>query len=284
MANTFNADLINEVLSQTAITKVQDKLALLSQFTTDFSTEVRDMRSKTVHVPYASTGSAVVTDATDFEVGDTTLGDAKITLNHYSKSFYITQSDYENGHRLENLARLNLNLLTSKIESLVFALMTTTNYGAAVVSGITAGAFSVANLQTLWGSIPGNTKIAILKDTEFKNLLASNMEGFDIRGTKRGYGFDFLDNSGAGFASAGTKVVGFGGNPAAIVMAAAVPAKTPQVAELVSSSVMVVPEIGLPIEINLWASSKTRQTWASYDVLFGCAVGDGGAGKLVATA
>lgn len=283
MANTIASTLINEIMAQAALTKVQDKLAMLSAFTTDFSTERRGIRTKTIHVPFASNNSAAVTDATDFEAGDTTLEDAKITLNHYSKAFYITQSDFENGHRLENLARHNLNVLTSKIEAVVFANITATNFSTAV-SGITAGALTVANLQTLWGAIPGDTKIAILKDTEFKNLLASNMEGFDIRGTKRGYGFDFLDNTGAGFASAGAKIVGFGANPAALIMAAAIPEKTDLVSELVSSEVVTVPEIGLPIEFNLWASSKTRQTWASYDVLFGCVTGDKAAGKLIVTA
>ncbi len=284
MANTFDATTINRVLAQAALTKVQSKLAFLGAFTTDFSDELRDQRSRVVTVPFVSGGSAVQTNPTDFESGDTDMGAIPITLDHISKSYYITSSDFQQGRRLEQLAQFNMDLVTTKIESLVFTLMTETNFGTPAVSGITAGAMSVANLKTLYGAIPGNQKIAILKDNEFANLLPSDLNGFDITRQRSGYGYDYIDRSGSGFASAGSKIVGFGANPAAIVMAAALPQYPTNVGELMDTVVVEVPELGLSFQHNMWGSSQSRNTWASIDLLFGCKVGDPAAGKLVKTA
>lgn len=283
MANTFDATLINEVLAQKAITAVNAKLAFLGAFTTDFSDELRDQRSLVLNVPVATASSAVQVNPTNFEQGDTTLVNAPVTMQHISKSFYLTPNDIASGNRLENLAKFNMNVVANKIESIVFALITEANYGAPAVNGITAGALSVANLKTLWGSVVGDDKIAILKDTEFANILPSDTNGFDVSVTNQGYGFSFLGRSGNGFASAGTKIVGFGASKGAIAMAAAIPQYTSAVADLMDSTVVEIPELGLSIQSNIWGSTASRATWASFDLLFGAAKGDGTALKLVKT-
>jgi hypothetical protein len=142
---------------------------------------------------------------------------------------------------------------------------------------------SVANLKTLYGAIPGDTKVAILKDNEFANLLPSDLNGFDITRQRSGYGYDVIDRSGAGFASAGTKIVGFGANPAALVMASALPSYPAAVGELLDTQVIEIPGLGLSIQSNIWGSTATRSVWGSFDLLFGAQVGDTAAGKLVKT-
>lgn len=284
MANAFDASLVNQVLAQRAITYIQPKLAFLGAFTTDFSDETRDIRSLTVNVPVVSGASAVQVNPTDFETGDTNAFNAAVTMQHISKSFYLTPNDIASGSRLENLAAINLQAVTNKIESLVFTLITEANYGTPAVSGITAGALSVANLKTLWGSVAGDEKIAILKDTEFANVLPSDLNGYDITRNPSGYGFSYLGRSGNGFASAGTKIVGFGATRGAIAMAGAIPQYHPAVADLMDSTVVEIPELGLSIQSNVWGSSKTRNVWGSYDLLFGCAAADKSALKLVKTA
>lgn len=284
MANAFDATLVNKVLAQKAITKLQSKLPFLGAFTSDFSDEVRDQRSRSLIVPVLSGASAVQVNPTNFETGDTDAIPALVTMDHISKSFYITSADYGSGTRLENLAEINMNVVASKIESMIFTLITEANYGSPAVTGITAGALSVANLKTLWGSLGGDYKCAILKDTEFANILPSDLNSFDVTKTRSGYGFDVLDRSGNGFASAGTKIVGFAAGRGAIAMAAAIPEYTPQVADLLDSQVVEVPGLGIFVQSNIWASSGSRNTWASYDVLFGCAAADKTALKLVKTA
>lgn len=281
MPNTFDASLINEVLAQKAITAVNGKLAFLGAFTTDFSDELRDQRSLVLNVPVATASSAVQINPTNFEQGDTTLVNAQVTMNHISKSFYLTPSDIASGNRLENLAKFNMNVVANQIEKAVFTLITEVNFGAPVVSGITAGALSVANLKTLWGATPGDGKTCILKDNEYANILPSDTNGFDVTRTNQGYGFDFLGRSGNGFASAGTKLVGFGATRGAIAMAAAIPQYTSAVADLMDSTIVEIPELGLSIQSNIWGSTASRATWASFDLLFGAAKGDGTALKLV---
>lgn len=287
MANNFDSTLVAKILSQTAVTKVQEKLAMLAMFTTDFSNEVRDQRSRTVLVPFVSGGSAVQSNPTNFETGDTYVKNASIAMNHISKSFYITSADYGNGLRLESLAKYNMGVVTTAIEAAVFALLTEANYAtqtAASLSAITAGGMTAANLKTLWGQVPGDNKIAILKDTEFANILPGDLYGYDITKNKSGFGYNYLDRSGSGFASAGSKLVAFGCDPAAIVMASAIPQYTTPVADLLNSTVVDVPGVGLSIQTNLWASSISRNTWASFDILFGAAVGDSSALKFIKTA
>ena len=284
MANTFDSTLVNTVLAQRAITKLQNKLAFLSFFTTDFSDEVRDQRSRTINVPYISAASAVQTNPTDFESGDNTTVNCPVTMDHLSKSSYITSADYGTGSRLENFADMSIAVIAAAIEAKVFALITEANYGSPAVTGITAGALSVANLKTLWAALPGDEKIAILKDNEFANILPSDLNSFDVTKQKSGYGYSVIDRSGVGFASAGTKLVGFAATKGAIALASAIPAYTPQVQDLLDSTVVEVPGLGLYIQSNIWSSAKTRNTWHSFDVLVGAAKADTTALKLVKTA
>lgn len=276
MANSLDASLVNTILAQRAITKVQNKLGWLKAFTNDFSDETRDVRSRSILVPYALSASAYQSNATDFESGDTTTNLKTITLNHISKSFYITSHDFGKGVRLEQLADINMSIVANQIEATVFALITEANFATSIpasLSSVAAGGTTAALLHTLWGTLPGEVKNCVLSDSYFAPILPSDLNSFDITKTNSGYGFDYLGRSGNGFASAGSKVVGFACNPNAIVIGAAVPEYTPGVAEMLDSQVVEVPGLGLSIQSNVWASSKSRNTWASFDVLLGAAVG-----------
>lgn len=285
MANNFDASLVNQVLAQKAVTYVQNKLAFLGAFTTDFSDETRDIRSLTINVPVLSGGSAVQVNPTDFETGDSYAFNAPVTMQHISKSYYLTPNDIASGSRLENLAMINMQAVTNKIESIVFTLITEANYGApiAALSGITAGGLTVAQLKALWGATPGDNKVCILKDNEYANILPSDTNGFDVTRTNQGYGFDYLGRSGNGFASAGSKIVGFGATRGAIAMAGAIPQYHSAVADLMDSTVVEVPDLGLSIQSNVWGSTKTRNVWGSFDLLFGAAAADKSALKVIKT-
>jgi hypothetical protein len=285
MPNIFDATLVNQVLAQKAVTYVQNKLAFLGAFTTDFSDEVRDIRSLVINVPVLSGTSAVQINPTNFETGDSYAFNAPVTMQHISKSFYLTPNDINTGSRLENLAMINMQAVTNRIEQAVFALITEANYGApvAALSGITAGGLTVAQLKALWGTTPGDGKTAILKDNEYANVLPSDTNGFDVTRTNQGYGFDYLGRSGNGFSFAGTKIVGFGATRGAIAMAAAIPQYHSAVADLMDSTVVEVPGLGLSIQSNVWGSTASRSVWASYDLLFGASAADKSALKLVKT-
>ncbi|WP_035606216.1 hypothetical protein [Haloferula sp. BvORR071] len=283
MSNTFDSALVNSVLAQKGISVLRHKLSWLKAFSTDFSDEVRDQRSRTINVPVYTATSAVQTNPTNFETGDTTATNAAVALNHISKSFYITSADYGKGTRLESLAEINMNVVAKAIEDAVFAKITEANYGTAVVTGITPGAMSEANLKTLWGAVGGTNKACVLADSEFKNFIGTNLTSFDVLGSTGAYGFDTFDHSGAGFASAGTKIVGFGATKGALAIASAIPEYSGPVADMLSSEVFEVPDLGLAVQFNVWGSTASRNTWGSFDVLFGAAVGDASQAKLVKT-
>jgi hypothetical protein len=277
MANSFDASLVNTVLAQKAVSKLQTALGWLPAFTTDFTDEVRDQRSRTLNIAYSISGSAIQTNPTNFETGDNKLMLRAVTLNHLSKSFYITSADYGKGTRLETLADTNLNTLAYAIEAAVFTLITSTNYTTSIpatLSAVATNGTTAALLKTLWGTLPGTVKNCILKDAYFAPVLPSDMYGFDITKTRTGYGFDYLGHTGSGFASAGSKIVGFAANPSAIVIGAAIPEYSGAVANLLDSQVVDIPGLGLSIQSNVWGSAASRNTWGSYDVLFGAAVGD----------
>jgi hypothetical protein len=280
LPNAIDATLINSVLAQAVITKTQNKLAFLGAMTTDFSQEVRDQRSRVLHVPIATATSAVQTNPTDFESGDTTLTDAVVTMAHLSKSFYLTSADIGSGSKLENLARINMATLANAIEAAVFVKLTEAAYATATVTGLAAGTITAANLKSLWGALPGDEKNLLIRDTEIASLLPSDLNGYDITRSQSGFGFDGIYRTGNGFASAGTKLVAAAINRNAIAVASALPEYSPAVADLLDSTVIELPELGLSVQSSIWASSKTRNTWASFDVLFGAAVGDITAAKF----
>lgn len=282
MANSYDTTLVNKILLTSAISKLQGKLPILSNFTTDFSDEMRDARSRSLNVPFVSGGSAAGTasSSTDFEDGDTGTVNKVITMNHLYKTFSIDTIDFGTGSRLETLAQTNATILADKIEAAVFTLLTTANYGAAVITSCVS-LLTGGNMGTLWSAVQGDNKAAVFKSNLYSGLLATDRFGFDLKNDLRPYGFNAIDHSDNGFASAGANVVGFGAAKSGIVMASAIPAYTPQVADLLESEVMEIPGLGMFVQSNIWANTKNRKTFGSFDVLFGAAVGDPAAVKLI---
>lgn len=282
MANSYDTNLTNKIVLTRGISKLQGKLAYLTNFTSDFSDEIRDMRSRYVAVPFVSGGSAalVADSSTNFQTGDTGTVTKPVLLQHVYKTFSIDSIDYGSGSRLDALADANATLFANKIESIVFSLLTTGNYGTAAVGGL-SGTMTASHMNTLWNSIQGGYKVAILKANKYSDLAATDRFGFDIKNDLRPYNFDKIDYTDNGFASAGANIVGFGAAKSGIIVASALPAFTNEVASLLETEVMEIPELGISVQANLWADVATKKTYMSFETLFGAAVGDPDALKLV---
>lgn len=282
MANNIDASLINQVLANRAITKLTGKLAYLPAFCADFSDQVLGVRSRTLNVPFVSGGSVAQVDPASFEVGDTDVQNKAVNLVHISKTAYLTPYDIENGRRLEWLADQSINTVANKIEQIVFANINEATFGPAAATWTGSGNMPLSALQTLWGALPGTTKNFLAADSEYKNFLASNLFSFQTPGSKAAFGYDYFDHTAAGFSSpgVGAGVRAFAAAPQALVMAAAIPAYTPQVSDLLDTVVVEVPDLGISIQSNLWGSSVSRNTYHSFDLLFGCSVGDTTALKI----
>jgi hypothetical protein len=280
MANTFDPQLVNKILSQRAITKLQHKLAYLPVFTNNFSDEFRNISSRTVLVPFISGASPVQVDPVDFEVGDNAMVARTVQLQQLSKTSSLTYVDVQNGLQLEKFSDMSIATIANKIESMVFSLITEANYSVGVTASLSAG-ITGADLKTLWSALPGDYKAAILADSQFAKFLPNDLNSFDpTRQEVSILGYDYFSHTGNGFASAGPSILGFAAMPNAICLANRIPEYGPGVDDLLDSVVVSVPEIGLSIQSNIWGSAKGRTSYHSFDTLFGCSQGDPSALKI----
>jgi hypothetical protein len=279
MSNTFDSDLSFSIMAATGITVLGNALAPLRVFTSDFSSDVVKPRS-TVNVPVYTTASAVQTNPTNFETGDTTAENAQVVLNHYSKSFHITSDQLNNGHKLENLIKINAQFLADKVLGNTFSNLLSSNYSTSTATG---SAFNSTELQKAWGDIKGNAsqKGIVLKDSLFAKFLPTNMEAFDPTKMTGVYGFGNGFTHASDFSAAESGVLGFVCTPGAMAIASAIPQKTDLLGNSIISEIVEIPELGMSFELNLWGSTGSRSAWGSLDVCFGSAVADTTALKII---
>lgn len=283
MANTFDSALVTDTLRDTAITVLQSRLAPLNAFTKDFSTDQLAPR-KTVQVPIATAGSTTQTNATNFESGDSTLDNVAISVSQYTNSFHLTNDQINQGYKIEQIAKINLHQLANKLVDVALTPVTTSNFGAAVVDVDSAALVTAAELKTLWGALKnGDERNLVLDGSIYANFLPSNLDSFQVSGSGRNtgiYGFDgmYVNNR---FDGAGATILGFACSPQAIAIASGLPTASPADALMISQENIEIPDLGLVVQMNVWASAGSRALWASYDVMFGAAKGDGSALKII---
>jgi hypothetical protein len=286
MANTLAPGLVPDVAAETAITVLQDKLASFDCYTQDFSDELVDP-TRPVNIPIATSTSAVQTNPTNFETGDTTVADAQIAPVHYSKSFHLTQAELNSGHKLAHQLKINLHTLANALQDDVMGNITAANFANTPVVAATAGDFDTDDAKLLWAGVSdGDEKNMILQGDYYSQLLPVNRESFPGQGGNfdGAYGFDKIRYSNR-FDSAEAGVVGFSVDPQALAIGGRVPATSAALANLmVNQQVIEIPGLGLSVQFNMWASTSTRSLWASYDLCFGSVVTDGSALTRLVTA
>ena len=272
MANVFDSALVVATISEQVQTVLANRLAPLRVFSTDFSNEVRKPKD-TVQVPLVTGTNTTETNPTDFTpASNVTVGKATVTLDHYAQFFGISQAELAQGHRLENLVRINLHALADKIFSVAITPITTTNFGAATVTttNITPGS---GHLATLWSAISKADRKGLVVTPEiYSKLIPTNADFLPLQ--NGAYGFDqgiYYANS---FSGAVAGLDGFAICPEAIAVASAMPAIDPAVANLlyVSDSV-TLDQLGMTVMYNITASQSTRAVTASVEVMFGSAAG-----------
>jgi hypothetical protein len=280
MANTFDADLVIDTLAASAITILQARLAPLNAFTTAFSPNALIPRS-TVRVPMSTVASTVATNPTNFETQTATLSEAIVEVNQYSAQFGLTAVEINQGFTLDKLAKIHLHALANKIMDITLAPVTVANYGTASVVESAAN-FDSSDLRTLWGDLEnGSMRNIVLDGAYYAKFLPTTLESFDPTKTRVGlYGFDgFYHNS--RWDGAGTNVVGFAASPEALAVVAGLPhaSLTPE-GEVITENV-VIPDLGITVQISTHFSRTTRSWHSSYDLMFGAAKADTTALKIV---
>jgi ATP-dependent Clp protease protease subunit len=272
--NTFAAALVPDTLSDAVIDILTNKLAMLTNFSSNFG--LGFVQKSTVQVAKATVASAAQTDPADFEVGDTTLANVPIAVSQRSKSFTITNLEAQGGHELWKIATINANVFKNAISDVVTALLTVANFGAArVVGASTAFTPGSAALNGLLGDAKDYPQANLVMDGSYlANLAPTNREGWRP-GDGGAFNYDSINMQNR-FTGAVANCVGFVAGPNAIALAAGLPLQI-QGAMFDSTSVTTVEALGLQVAYTTWTNVGKRAQWASYDIMFGAAVGDGGA-------
>jgi hypothetical protein len=278
MANTFDADLILDTMGNAAITVLQNKLAPLSAFATQFTTDSVRPRG-TIQVPVATAASTTQTNPSDFEVETATEEGVPVTVNHYNQPFGLTAQEINQGFQLTRLAKIHLRKLANKILDVAYTPITVANYGSAAVNS-TAANFDSADLQTLWAALEdGSMRNVVLDSAWFAKFLPTSRESLDVNG-RGAYGFDGMYHC-SRWDGAGTNVCGFAASPEAMAVAAGLPHNDLTPPGEVMTSLTLIPDLGITVQSCLWFARKSRSWRASYDLMFGAAAVDTSALKIV---
>ena len=272
MANVFDSGLVVATISQQAQTVLANRLAPMRVFTTDFSNEVRKPK-ETLQVPIVSATSATATNPTNFEPGsDVTVGKATVTLDHIVQFFGISQADLAQGHRLENLVRINLQALADKLWSVAITPITTQNFGAATVTttNITPGS---GHLATLWSAVSkSDRKALVVNPNIYANLIPTATTNITLG--DGAYGFENGVYYASSFSGAVAGLDGFAVSPEAVVVASAAPAIDPAVSsQFQISETVTLDQLGMTVAYSVWGSTSNRQVNAAVEVMFGSAAG-----------
>lgn len=278
MSNTFDADLVVDTISTQTQTILGNKLAAIGRFATDFTTDELKQGAN-IRVPFATTASAVQTNPTNFETGDTTLDEIVVSLAHYSKSFHITSAQLNTGFRLEQLVQVNAQAFANKLMDVALAPVTTTNFGTARTITVAQASIAEANLQAAFALVAkSDPRNLILDATAYSKFLGS--QTIDLGAMGRGFNNWDLNTRWDG---ADTNVYGFAGGPNALGYAAGIPLNA-GAGDMISQTTITIPGIGLPVQINVWFSRASRTLWGSMDTMFGSGLGDITAGALFKSA
>ena len=303
MANTISG-LTVSVLRDAAITKLSSVLAPLFAYTRDFGAEPL-APGRTVIVPLTSAaadkflengiGNSAPETAlgVDFEQTHTTMAPVSIPVVQITKPFGITQKDLNEGIRLQQLAEANANAFAEIISDKITKLFIVANYPNPLVAPTVAGwGTAGAGIKAVYKRIAtARSKYAILDPTLYAETMFTQAMSFVLGGTggtsgvptgAPAYGFTgiYPQSRWTGTA-AGT--LGFACDPQAVAIASGPPVSPPEVGGtpfLIQES-FTVPQIGMTCVLYMWLSTKTRSLWASYDVMFGAAVGDATAGAVI---
>jgi len=272
MANTF-ATLDPSIVSAQAMTALKNKTAFLTDFSTDFSGEIK--RKSKIEVPLYSGGTTLV-DATNFAQSDTVSTTITVAPVHLYQPISVNFGEHNYFHKLETQIGNAVNKLVDKMQSLTFASLSASNFSVGL-SGVAASAISTANLQTAWGSVAGSDKVCYLTSTAYSKFLPTTQESFDPAGMPA-YGFTRLGWTDS-IATAESGVYGF---VAADKKAFAIAAGLPELnrPDMIDSMVIDLGN-GLQALLTSFYDVGTRTEYAAVEAMFGVAIGDANALKLI---
>ena len=278
MANTYDADLVTDVLSDIALTTLGSDLTMLNGFSTNVTDE-RAAARQTIQVELVTAAGDAIENPTNFEVTAATNTNVAVALTHLSRPVEVSAQDLNQGQRLRTKATKAIQTISNAVQDACLSLVTSANYTGDIIE--LPPTKSAADYQKfredLWAAITGGTPSAVFNKETFSRYLPTNQEGFDILQGRGFFGFDYMSFSSRFVAAeAEATMLGFSCDPSAMAIAARLP-EDPGAAkdrDYIVSDVITLPVVNLPLEYNVWFSRATRSHWMSYDICFGAAKGD----------
>jgi len=275
-ANTLAAALITDWLADGLIVVANNKLAALMAFSRDFGVDPLKPRAK-VQVRKASAASAAQTNPTNFETGDSTVDAVAVTVNQISKSFQITNTELNQGFRLQDLAKKNAHIFANTISDVWTALILDATFAAPAALNIGAAtAFDQGELATIYGTGKNFTVKNLVLDGSYVGRIVTTVNPFAFKNAPQGdrgaFGFDVLAEQNR-WTGADLNTVGVVCAPDAIAVASGLPMELPA-GEFLELGTVALEGIGATVQTAAWFSRAGRVHWASYDIMFGAAAGD----------
>ena len=223
-----------------------------------------------------ATTSTAAANPDDYESGNSTSTAVAVAVDELNASFHVGSQDLMQGQRLETIAAANLHSLADLIWDKCAANFNETNSSNTHIA-VAEASFSATNREQAWAAIAkGSEKHLILDGTAYTQQLPTDRNSFELS-ENGAFGFDGIHLATKWDASgAEANLYGIAAAPNAFAVASGLPDISPAVADnLEEVGTVEIPSLGLTIQTCLWGSTKTRATWASYGVMFGCKTADG---------
>ena len=180
MANTINANLQNNIISQSALDQFTSILAPTQAFSSSFNDEA-SQRGKTINITTLSNTSSAADFSGTYTAQDTTYGTTTITLSgHKFVTWHVTDTEASQSSAVE-LQRFGYQKggdLAKAVYQDMLSAVTNANFGAAGFTGA-ASTFDADDVADLRGSavaanLPVDQCALVLDSTYYTALLKDN--------------------------------------------------------------------------------------------------------------
>jgi len=286
-AQTIDAALVFSVMKDAVITVLGDALAPVGAFATNFgSNEIGPRRPITVTL--ANAGAALV-DPTNFHQTNIQLAAITVTPVQISTPWGLTNENVQNGYRMMSAAQANAQQLALGVMARITALLTTANFSGPLTSKVSE--YPDPGFALAFAALAkGRTRNLIVSPAIYAKamfipggaafVLGPDQNSAGVITGPRALGFDAIYYQTV-FTGATALTQGFVCDPQAIACAAGIPIKPMELVPVQQSTVSIPSLPGLTVAMHISGDAASRSPYASYDIMFGAAVGDNTAGELI---
>lgn len=269
-SNTVDAGLSNRQLGANSILTPLPKTPPFSLIGTRVSPQ-GGARTGIVACALITPTDATQSGASNFQTGDSTLTSVDVTVAHLSKSVHIANPAGQLGlDAVAHLLPAAINELEADIATIVAGKYLTATLGA-TDSEVAEASFAVANLKVLIRASTAFPRVALMTTTALCGI-AGDLDGGNYPGLVGVFEHNLTGASGYAVVTGPSGLVYINEQPSVVV--------TPSL----KIDKITLPQSGLTAWRHVWFDLGTRTTWASVDLLFGCAIGDPAASAYAAPA